>query len=113
MSRTWRVIPGGLAWGDRRFVWGSRTYVMGILNVTPDSFSDGGRYLDPAAAEEHALAMAEAGADIIDVGAESTRPGATPVPAEEELRRLLPVLRRLAPKLDVPISVDTYKAQVA
>lgn len=113
MSRTWRVIPGGLAWGDRRFVWGSRTYVMGILNVTPDSFSDGGRYLDPAAAEEHALAMAEAGADIIDVGAESTRPGAAPVPAEEELRRLLPVLRRLAPKLDVPISVDTYKAQVA
>ncbi|ADU50263.1 dihydropteroate synthase [Thermaerobacter marianensis DSM 12885] len=113
MSPTWQVIPGGLAWGERRFVWGTRTYVMGILNVTPDSFSDGGRYLDPAAAEEHALAMAEAGADIIDVGAESTRPGAAPVPAEEELRRLLPVIRRLVPRLDVPISVDTYKAEVA
>ncbi|QIA26206.1 dihydropteroate synthase [Thermaerobacter sp. PB12/4term] len=113
MSRSWQVIPGGLAWGDRRFVWGSRTYVMGILNVTPDSFSDGGRYLDPGAAEEHALAMAEAGADVIDIGAESTRPGAVPVPADEERRRLLPVIRRLAPRLDVPISVDTYKAEVA
>ncbi|HEY8415566.1 MAG TPA: dihydropteroate synthase, partial [Thermaerobacter sp.] len=89
------------------------TYVMGILNVTPDSFSDGGLYLDPERALEHALAMEEAGADIIDVGAESTRPGAAPVPAEEELRRLLPVLRRLAPRLRVPISVDTYKAEVA
>ena len=113
MSRSWQVIPGGLAWGERRFLWGTRTYVMGILNVTPDSFSDGGRYLDPGAAEEHAWAMAEAGADIIDVGAESTRPGAAPVPAAEELRRLLPVIRRLAPRLDVPISVDTYKAEVA
>lgn len=113
VSRSWQVIPGGLAWGERRFLWGTRTYVMGILNVTPDSFSDGGRYLDPGAAEEHALAMAEAGADIIDIGAESTRPGADPVPADEERRRLLPVIRRLAPRLDVPISVDTYKAEVA
>ena len=113
MGRGWQLIPGGLAWGDRRFVWGQRTYVMGILNVTPDSFSDGGRYLDPAAAVEHALAMEEAGADFIDIGAESTRPGAAPVSAEEELRRLLPVLRRLAPRLRVPISVDTYKAEVA
>lgn len=113
MSGGWRVVPGGLAWGERRFVWGERTYVMGILNVTPDSFSDGGRYLHPDRAVEHALAMEEEGADIIDVGAESTRPGAAPVPAEEELRRLLPVLRRLVPRVRVPISVDTYKAEVA
>ncbi|HEY8393172.1 MAG TPA: dihydropteroate synthase [Thermaerobacter sp.] len=113
MSGGWRVVPGGLAWGERRFAWGERTYVMGILNVTPDSFSDGGHYLDPERALEHALAMEEEGADIIDVGAESTRPGAAPVPAEEELRRLLPVLRRLAPRVRVPISVDTYKAEVA
>lgn len=92
---------------------GERTYVMGILNVTPDSFSDGGLYMDPGAALEHALRMVEDGADIIDVGAESTRPGSTPVTEEEEVRRLLPVLKSLVRNLKVPISVDTYRAKTA
>ncbi len=87
--------------------------VMGILNVTPDSFRDGGRYLDPERAVEHALRMAAEGADIIDVGGESTRPGAREVPSEEELRRVVPVLQRLVPKLDIPVSIDTRKAIVA
>jgi dihydropteroate synthase len=87
--------------------------VMGILNVTPDSFRDGGRYLDPERAVEHALRMAAEGADIIDVGGESTRPGAREVPVEEELRRVIPVLQRLVPKLGVPVSIDTRKAIVA
>ncbi len=92
---------------------GERTLIMGILNVTPDSFSDGGRYVDPEKAVERAREMVAQGADIIDVGAESTRPGHTPVGAEEELRRLTPVVRRLVRELDVPISVDTMKARVA
>ncbi len=86
--------------------------VMGVLNVTPDSFSDGGRFVDPAAAVDHAYAMAEAGAAIIDIGAESTHPGATPVSAAEELDRLLPVLEGLVTELGVPISVDTGKPEV-
>ena len=86
---------------------------MGVLNVTPDSFSDGGKALDPARALDAALAMEAAGADIIDLGAESTRPGAKPVAARDELARALPVLRALAPRLKVPISIDTYKAEVA
>lgn len=86
---------------------------MGILNVTPDSFSDGGMWSEPRAAVGHALEMVEQGAGVIDIGAESTRPGAVPVPAEEELSRLLLVLRDLVPSVDVPISVDTMKAEVA
>lgn len=86
---------------------------MGILNVTPDSFSDGSRALDPARAVRRALEMEREGADLIDVGAESTRPGARPVPAREEMRRLLPVVERLAGRLTIPISVDTYKPEVA
>lgn len=93
---------------------GERTLVMGILNVTPDSFSDGGRWVDLDRAVAHAEAMLEDGADIIDVGGESTRPGHTPVPAEEELRRLLPVVRALRQAVPhMVISVDTYKASVA
>lgn len=92
---------------------GERTLIMGILNVTPDSFSDGGRYNDPQKALDHALEMEIEGADIIDVGAESTRPGHTPVSAEEEKRRLFPVLELLLAKVKVPISIDTYKAEVA
>ncbi len=92
---------------------GERTVIMGILNVTPDSFSDGGRFFDLDAAVRHALEMVEQGADIIDVGGESTRPTATPVPLEEELERVMPVLERLVMEIDVPISVDTYKAEVA
>ena len=92
---------------------GSRTHIMGILNVTPDSFSDGGYYADTASALMHARAMAAAGADIIDIGGESTRPGATPVAEAEELRRIIPLIERLSAELAVPISVDTYKSSVA
>ncbi|MCL6549367.1 MAG: dihydropteroate synthase [Alicyclobacillus sp.] len=86
---------------------------MGIVNVTPDSFSDGGRYLEPADAIRHAYRLIEEGADILDLGAESTRPGAEPLPADEEWRRLSPVLAELARDCPVPISVDTYKASIA
>lgn len=105
-EKSWRIRRGSLPWGRR-------TLVMGILNVTPDSFSDGGRYLQPKEAIRHGLEMAEAGADIIDVGGESSRPGSEPVPAEEELRRILPVVRKLCAEADVPVSVDTTKAAVA
>jgi dihydropteroate synthase len=93
--------------------WGERTYVMGILNVTPDSFSGDGVGADVEAALARAKQMADEGADIIDVGGESTRPGAPPLPAEEELRRVIPVIERLAAELTVPISVDSYKSEVA
>lgn len=99
--------------GKYRFSLGDKAYVMGILNVTPDSFSDGGRYNLPQEAERHALQMQEMGADIIDIGAQSTRPGSTPISAGEELERLLPVLERLRDKLNVPISVDTFLPEVA
>lgn len=92
---------------------GSRTHVMGILNVTPDSFSDGGRYFDEGRAVEHARQMAAQGADIIDIGGESTRPGAEPLSEEEELRRVIPVIRRLKQEIDLPVSIDTYKSRVA
>ena len=92
---------------------GRRTYVMGILNVTPDSFSDGGRFLEPSAALDHAIAMAEEGADFIDIGAESTRPGSRSVPAKEQMARLLPVLRAVRKKVRVPVSVDTTSATIA
>jgi dihydropteroate synthase len=86
---------------------------MGIVNVTPDSFSDGGMHATAEAAVAHGLALVEKGADLLDVGGESTRPGATPVPQEEELRRVLPVVESLAARAGVPVSVDTYKAEVA
>ncbi len=92
---------------------GERTLVMGVLNVTPDSFSDGGRYLEPGTAAERALEMEREGADLIDIGGESTRPGSARVDAEEELRRVLPVFERLRPSLRVPLSVDTWKPEVA
>ncbi|MDI6870877.1 MAG: dihydropteroate synthase [Bacillota bacterium] len=92
---------------------GARTYVMGILNLTPDSFSDGGRYPTVEAAVAAAEAMVEEGADLIDLGGESTRPGALPVPVEEELRRVVPVAEQLAERLPVPLSVDTTKVEVA
>ena len=97
--------------GGRRLVL-DRPRVMGILNVTPDSFSDGGRYLDLGAAVERAWRMVEEGADIIDVGGESTRPGAAPVPMEEEMIRVVPVIEAIAAKLPVPVSVDTSKPEV-
>ncbi len=92
---------------------GSRTYIMGILNVTPDSFSDGGKFTQLQSAVEHAKEMVSQGADIIDIGGESTRPGHTPIDAEEEIARVLPVLEKLVQELDIPISVDTTKALVA
>lgn len=95
------------------FELGRRTYVMGILNVTPDSFSDGGLWLDADKAIAHALDMQAAGADLIDIGAQSTRPGHTPVSAQEEIRRLLPILQQLSGKLAIPLSVDTYYPEVA
>ena len=95
------------------FLLGKRTLVMSVLNVTPDSFSDGGKFLDTRKAIDHALAMQEAGADLLDIGAESTRPGSAGISAAEELRRLLPVLEGLRRKLKIPISVDTRKASVA
>jgi len=94
-------------------VLGRRTLVMGVLNVTPDSFSDGGKYLNVRQAVEHAHQMQRDGADIIDIGAESTRPGSGEIPVAEELARLLPVLESLRGKLKIPVSVDTQKAAVA
>lgn len=99
--------------GGRDFDFGTRTYIMGILNVTPDSFSDGGLYDSSGAAVERALQMEAEGADIIDIGGESTRPGHTPVDAGIELDRILPVLRALRDRLRIPVSVDTSKAEVA
>lgn len=106
--------------GSGELDFSSRTHIMGILNVTPDSFSDGGQYIDPGLAFERAQQMVEEGADIIDVGGESTRPagktygaGASPVDMEEEIRRIMPVIERLASRIQVPISVDTHKSGVA
>jgi dihydropteroate synthase len=95
------------------FVFPRPAMVMGIVNVTPDSFSDGGRYFDAKAAVEHALRLVEEGAEIIDIGGESTRPRATPVDEAEELRRVLPVIQELAGRVEVPISIDTMKPGVA
>ncbi|MBU1275095.1 MAG: dihydropteroate synthase [Proteobacteria bacterium] len=92
---------------------GPRTLIMGVVNVTPDSFSDGGLFYEEAQAVEQGLALAEAGADILDVGGESTRPGSEPTPANEEMDRVLPVIEALARHCSAVISVDTYKAQVA
>ncbi len=98
---------------SRTLEWAERPLLMGILNVTPDSFSDAGTYLDPDAALDRALELEAEGADILDLGGESTRPGAKLVTAETELARILPVLRRLQGKLAIPLSVDTWKAPVA
>src|SRR5713101_2586040 len=91
----------------------SRTLVMGVLNVTPDSFSDGGKFLDPQKAVERALAMERDGADLLDLGGESTRPGSAGASAETELARVLPVLQGLRGVLKIPISIDTRKAEIA
>ena len=98
---------------SRTLVLGERTLIMGVLNVTPDSFSDGGQFLDPARAIEHAIAMESAGADILDIGGESTRPGSKEVQASEEVDRILPVLKGLRGRIKIPISVDTRRAAVA
>lgn len=102
-----------MEWGGRRLDLGSRTAVMGVLNITPDSFSDGGAYYSPEAAVAHGEEMAAEGADIIDIGGESTRPFSDTVPAAEEIDRVVPVIETLARRIDVPISIDTMKATVA
>lgn len=99
--------------GSREFDTEHNTYIMGILNVTPDSFSDGGRYNSLDAALFHAQQMADEGADIIDVGGESTRPGHTQISDEEEISRVVPVIEKLKQEFDIPLSVDTYKSAVA
>src|SRR5437868_9003607 len=98
---------------DKTLQLGERTLLVGVLNVTPDSFSDGGKYSDPDRAFAHAVELEEQGGDILDIGAESTKPGSSRISEAEELRRLVPVLKRLRNKLTIPISVDTYKAAVA
>jgi dihydropteroate synthase len=102
-----------LAWKDFLLDFSKKTYIMGILNVTPDSFSDGGLYFDKSIAIKRAIQMVEDGADIIDIGGESTRPGSEPIPVEEELRRVIPVIKKLAKEIGIPISIDTYKSEVA
>jgi len=97
----------------RTLMLGRRTLLMGVLNVTPDSFSDGGLFFDKEKAISHGLRMVEEGADIIDVGGESTRPGSKPLELEEELRRVIPVIELLAKRVDIPLSIDTYKSAVA
>jgi dihydropteroate synthase len=99
--------------GSRTLILGERTLVMGVLNVTPDSFSDGGKFFSVRKAVERALAIQAAGADILDIGAESTRPGSQEITAAEELARLLPVLQALRGQLKIPMSVDTQKSAVA
>jgi dihydropteroate synthase len=99
--------------GKFNFALGKKTYIIGIVNVTPDSFSDGGRFLDPGVAIKHAVKLVEDGADILDIGGESTRPGARPVSLEQELERVLPVIEGIRDSLDVPVSIDTYKEEVA
>jgi dihydropteroate synthase len=99
--------------GDREFRWGERTFMMGVLNLTPDSFSGDGLGDDIAAALSRAERLVAEGADILDVGGESTRPQSSPISADEELRRVIPVIERLAGEVAVPISIDTYKLEVA
>lgn len=107
------VVQSSLVIRDRTFEWGKRTYIMGVLNVTPDSFSDGGEFNSPSVALVQAQRLVAAGADIIDVGGQSTRPGALEVTVAEELERVLSVVQLLRSVISVPISVDTTKAAVA
>src|SRR2546427_11919521 len=105
-KRIWKV-------GERVFNVSRQGLIMGVLNVTPDSFADGGNFFAAEKAIEHGVRMAAEGADIIDIGGESSRPGAEPVAAGEELRRVIPVIEKLRAKIDVPVSIDTSKSEVA
>jgi dihydropteroate synthase len=105
--------PSPMLIGGKEFSFGNRTYVMGVLNVTPDSFSDGGLYMKTEDAILKVREMVSCGVDILDVGGESTRPGSSPVSSEEELRRVLPVLKLIRNEFDIPVSVDTYKSEVS
>ncbi|HUS83471.1 MAG TPA: dihydropteroate synthase [Dehalococcoidia bacterium] len=106
-------LAASLTIGKREFAWGTRTFVMGIINVTPDSFSGDGVGTDAEAAVAQGLRFTAEGADILDVGGESTRPGFEGISAEEEMRRVLPVIERLSRQVDTPVSIDTAKAEVA
>lgn len=99
--------------GNRQFIFGNHTYVMAILNVTPDSFSDGGNYITTETALFHTKKMIEEGADIIDIGGESTRPGYIQISEEEEISRVIPIIKAIKQNFDIPLSIDTYKAKVA
>jgi dihydropteroate synthase len=99
--------------GKKMYDLSSRTHVMGVLNITPDSFSDGGKFMNVDSAASHAIRMQEEGADFIDIGGQSTRPGAVEVTAEEEIARVIPVIKALEGKLSIPISIDTFRSQVA
>src|SRR2546428_9413059 len=105
-ERIWKI-------GDEVVELSKRGMIMGVLNVTPDSFSDGGEFFEPDAAIARGVQIASEGADIIDVGGESTRPGTEPVSVKEELRRVIPVIEQLRAKIDIPISIDTSKSEVA
>ncbi len=107
------TAPSLLIVGTRTFDLNQRSLLMGIVNVTPDSFSDGGFYFSPAAAVAQAMKLAADGADILDIGGESTRPFAAPVPIAEELDRVIPLIQAIRRNSDIPISIDTYKAEVA
>ncbi len=98
---------------DKVFDLDKKTLIMGVLNITPDSFSDGGRFLSIDDAVKHAIQMQDDGADIIDIGGESTRPGALPISTSEELNRVIPVVEKLVKKIEIPLSIDTYKSEVA
>jgi dihydropteroate synthase len=102
-----------LTWKSYTFDFSLKTYIMGVLNVTPDSFSDGGLYFNKTTAVDRALKMEDEGADIIDIGGESTRPGAERISVQDEIRRVVPVIEILAKKLTIPVSIDTYKSKVA
>ena len=115
MVYTYAMIRRRFRWrlASRTLILGKRTLIMGVLNVSPDSFSDGGKFLEVRAAIRHAFEMAKAGADILDVGGESTRPGSTSISAEEEIARVIPVLKAFRGEFPIPISIDTRKAAVA
>ena len=102
-----------LQWDKFSLDFSKRTHIMGVLNITPDSFSDGGMHFDKSRAVDHALRMIDDGADILDIGGESTRPGSEPVSLDEELRRTIPVIKALSKSISIPISIDTYKSDVA
>lgn len=102
-----------ISWDHHELLLGEKTCIMGVVNVTPDSFSDGGRFYDAGTAIAHGLRMAEEGADIIDIGGESTRPFSDSIPAAVEMERVIPVIRELAQQVDIPLSIDTTKSEVA
>jgi len=99
--------------GNRSFELGKKTVIAGILNVTPDSFSDGGEFFSVKNAVDRAIQMQKDGADIIDIGSESTRPSSNPISLDEELKRVIPVVEELVKKINIPISIDTYKSEIA